>query len=212
VITRRRFEPTEESVGEARRFVSEIIFDLPSELRDAVRLMVSELSTNALVHASSGFEVAVERSDAAVTIAISDQGDGTPRVQSPSPNEPHGRGLRIVDTLSNDWGITSSSETGKTVWFRMTLPSPAMARVEDDGLSLTGNQRTDRSDNPNPHRTSPLPDLENSQLDKPTAHHRVARHPLAHVPVFRSAAALCCTPPTRPPRAGRLRCLGSPGR
>jgi hypothetical protein len=43
-------------------------------------------------------------------------------VLSPTPRELTGRGLRIVDTLSQTWGVTHSGR-GKTVWF--TLPHDA---------------------------------------------------------------------------------------
>jgi len=174
VIKRRRFEASEESVGEARRFVAEIISDLPSELQDAVRLMVSELSTNALVHASSGFDVAVERSDVAVVIAISDQGSGTPTVESPRPDEPHGRGLQIVDTLSDEWGLTSSSEAGKTVWFRMSLRRPSVGRLN---LATAGHEQVERSGGPTSHPASPPGDPETSQLHQRKTRNHVPRYP-----------------------------------
>jgi anti-sigma regulatory factor (Ser/Thr protein kinase) len=173
VIKSRRFEAWEESVGEARRFVAEIISDLPIDLQDSVRLMVSELSTNALVHALSGFEVSVERSDVAVIISISDQGNGTPTVESPSPSEPHGRGLQIVDTLSDNWGLVSSSEAGKTVWFRMSLRRPSEGPLD---VAATREVRADRSDGPTSHPTSPSGGPEISQLEQRRAHNRAHRH------------------------------------
>ena len=52
---------------------------------------------------------------------MSDGGEGRPRLLSPSPRELSGRGLRIVEAMSDAWGVQPTS-TGKTVWF--TLPQP----------------------------------------------------------------------------------------
>lgn len=143
---RRTFEAFEESVGSARRFVSLAIADLPGDIQDSVNLMVSELATNALVHASSGFTVAIDRSDAAVTVSVTDRGDGTPAMQSPSSSEPHGRGLRIVEALSDDWGITSSTDTGKTVWFRIALQSVPSGIQQADAVVTTNRVEPGTSD------------------------------------------------------------------
>jgi anti-sigma regulatory factor (Ser/Thr protein kinase) len=162
-------------VGQARRFVSDILFDLPHGLRDSVTVMVSELSTNALVHASTGFDVGVERSDAAVTISITDRGDGTPAVQSPGSSEPHGRGLRIVEALSDDWGIMSSPEAGKTVWFRMSLHRASIGNVKDVAFATTEGEPTDRVDLRPSHPAAAPTVSEISESDRPTAHHRFPR-------------------------------------
>jgi anti-sigma regulatory factor (Ser/Thr protein kinase) len=140
-MVRRSFESSEESVGAARRFVADRIPDAGAEVRDSVSVMVSELSTNALVHAAGGFEVSVERSDRDVVVSVSDQEDGKPILQSPGPSEPHGRGLRIVDALSDEWGISANAVAGKSVWFRMSL-EPSVADGSADG---TDGVRVDES-------------------------------------------------------------------
>jgi anti-sigma regulatory factor (Ser/Thr protein kinase) len=171
---RRTFEATEESVGKARRFVSRLVSDLPDDLRDAVSLMVSELATNALVHASSGFDVDVERSDAAVTISVTDRGEGAPAVQSPSSSEPHGRGLRIVEALSDEWGATSSTETGKTVWFQMTLHGDATDGPLDQttGMTKGPNSEGGATDRDVAAGTPSRPDPAIGRTDSPNAWHR----------------------------------------
>jgi two-component sensor histidine kinase len=131
MTTTERFDSADESVGAARAFVAGAIPDVSTDIRDSVALMVSELATNALVHATGGFEVVVDRSDREVFVSISDRGEGTPVLQAPPSTEPHGRGLRIVDTLSDGWGISplpDGGRHGKTVWFRMSL-----TRSEGDG-------------------------------------------------------------------------------
>ena len=124
-MTSRRFEASEEAVGAARKFVAESIADAPIDTRESVALMVSELATNALLHAASGFEVSVDRTDYSVVVSVSDRGEeGMPRLQAPGSNEPHGRGLRVVDALSEEWGVSTAGGEGKSVWFRIRLQPP----------------------------------------------------------------------------------------
>ncbi len=140
MTTQERFDPNEGSVGAARRFVAGAIVGAPVDVRDSVALMVSELSTNALVHAGGAFDIMVDQTDDSVFVAVSDQGDGSPVLQSPESTEPHGRGLRIVDALSDEWGISAPSDRGKTVWFRVALRSPETLRSGDcsDEIGASG--------------------------------------------------------------------------
>jgi len=121
----RRFRCRPESVTAVRRFVRHSLRDQSSEVVDAAELMACELATNCVRHAHTEFELAIH-SHEQIRVEVRDTGDGRPRVRSPSPEEPSGRGLRIVDALSAAWGITPSPP-GKTVWF--TLPRSA-ASVE----------------------------------------------------------------------------------
>ena len=185
------FGASEESVGQARRYVSGMVSDLPAELQDSVSLMVSELATNALLHASGGFDVAVDRSDTVMTVSVTDQGGGLPAVQSPSATEPHGRGLRIVESLSDEWGITSTPAIGKTVWFRMSLIGAPIGRP-DLAAVATGDEHgnepaNDDSSHPTSQSTGPGAD----RVDRPKA--RVDRsrpRKASHSPIVRSRAPI----------------------
>jgi anti-sigma regulatory factor (Ser/Thr protein kinase) len=114
----RRFLCQPESVTAARRFVRQELGDQASEVVDAAELMACELATNCVRHAHTGFELAIDTHDP-IRVEVRDSGGGRPRLRSPTPQEPSGRGLRIVEALSAQWGITPSPP-GKTVWF--TLP------------------------------------------------------------------------------------------
>ena len=86
--------------------------------------MVSELATNSVVHARSDFEVAIERTDTAVRVEVTDHGDGEPAPKPAHPTDIHGRGLLIVSTLADEWGVEDASPgRGKTVWFTVALAS-----------------------------------------------------------------------------------------
>jgi serine/threonine-protein kinase RsbW len=112
------FPRRSESVSEARRFVRDVLADRPSEARDSIELMVSELATNCIRHAHSAFDVTLQTTRRTVRVEVCDSQPGRPEPQSPSPNEPTGRGLRIVEALSDTWGV-EPSPGGKIVWFEI---------------------------------------------------------------------------------------------
>ena len=125
------------SVGEARRrLVSDLIaagiYD--AAICDAA-LVVSELLSNALRHAGPlpGAQISVAwRVDAGrVQLWVRDGGGQTrPELGQPTQAATGGRGLRIVEKLSADWG-TSSDDEGTTVWAQIPvrLPTTEMTTV-----------------------------------------------------------------------------------
>lgn len=117
----RTFPPDRRSVTEARRFASQMLDGTPHDVREAVELMVSELATNCVRHVRQQFELSIRHTRDEIRVEVSDPGSGTPRMRSPGPSDPTGRGLRIVDMLSDEWGVTPSAPTGKKVWFRVAL-------------------------------------------------------------------------------------------
>ena len=121
------FPRRSESVSEARRFVRDMLVDQPSEARDSIELMVSELATNCIRHAHSAFDVTLQTTRRTVRVEVCDNRPGRPTPQSPSPSEPTGRGLRIVEALSDTWGV-DPSPGGKVVWFEI---KPAGAPKEE---------------------------------------------------------------------------------
>lgn len=106
-----------DSVSEARRFVTDLVtqWNLDALLDDAV-LVVSELATNAVTHASSPCRLQVTLRPATLHIDVHDSGSGTPDPQIPEDGEEHGRGLMIVSALSTAWGLESIPGNGKRVW------------------------------------------------------------------------------------------------
>jgi two-component sensor histidine kinase len=85
-------------------------------------VMVSELVTNVILHATTGFELRVDRTTTIIRVEVTDHDDGRPTLQSPRPTDLHGRGLQIVNELSDRWGTsTAPGQPGKTVWFVIDL-------------------------------------------------------------------------------------------
>jgi anti-sigma regulatory factor (Ser/Thr protein kinase) len=116
-VNERRFNSDRSAGRLARRFVAETLEPVDPDDLEIVTLMVSELVTNSIRHARSAFRVSVDRSDGRIRVEVSDEGEGTPTMQEPDTASLSGRGLRLVDTLSEAWGVIDHGTTGKTVWF-----------------------------------------------------------------------------------------------
>jgi anti-sigma regulatory factor (Ser/Thr protein kinase) len=108
------------SVPAARRFAIEALTDAAVHILQSVELMVSELATNGVRHGQTSFDLVVERTGDQIRIELTDRGGGTPTMRFPGPDEPTGRGLQIVDMLSERWGVERESASGKTVWFTLS--------------------------------------------------------------------------------------------
>ena len=104
-------------VGEARAFATRCLTDhliVPSV--DDVELVVSELATNAVIHAATAFTLTLARLDGLLTVTGRDGSAARPRLYyGPSATRSQGRGLQMVAALSSSWGVTDESD-GKSVW------------------------------------------------------------------------------------------------
>ncbi|MBV8989486.1 MAG: ATP-binding protein [Solirubrobacterales bacterium] len=121
--TARSFALEPESVGAARRFATEALSNTPPEVLEAVELMVSELATNCIRHANTPFDLQVARARGEIRVEVTDRAGGTPVMRSPGPDDPTGRGLRIVNMLAAAWGVLHRTASGTTVWFMVRTPS-----------------------------------------------------------------------------------------
>ena len=90
--------------------------DLSDQDRVNVLLAVSELVTNAVVHAATDIEVRVSRLGPRLRVAVRDESPIMPRMLDPAPDGLHGRGLHIVRRLSSSFGVSPVAPTGKVVW------------------------------------------------------------------------------------------------
>ena len=125
---RRTFQNQAASVPAARRFATAALSGLSVDLLEAVELMVSELATNCVRHTDGQFQITVSRSRNEVRVEAMDETRGEPRLQTPGPADPHGRGLRIVEALSTDWGVDLTPHRGKVVWFTVPVGAAASQR------------------------------------------------------------------------------------
>jgi anti-sigma regulatory factor (Ser/Thr protein kinase) len=84
--------------------------------QDDVLLVVSELATNAVIHAHSDFVVVVHQAASGLGVAVADDHTDVPTTQQPSPERVGGRGMRIVQALTRHWGVERIPGDGKVVW------------------------------------------------------------------------------------------------
>jgi anti-sigma regulatory factor (Ser/Thr protein kinase) len=86
---------------------------------DELRLITSELVTNAVQHAHTRFQVKLIRDGYTFLLSVTDQSPSTPRLyQEPDTLRQHGRGLVIVEALATSWGIQTVNG-GKSIWAKL---------------------------------------------------------------------------------------------
>lgn len=83
--------------------------------RDDATLLVSELVSNALLHGTGEIWLQVDTEADGVRVEVSDKGNVSV-APSPTAGAHGGWGLRIVDEVSDDWGVLEGSTR---VWFRL---------------------------------------------------------------------------------------------
>ena len=116
---RRTLPPHPSSVGTARRMVREELERSGRvELCDTAELLVSEVVTNALVHAGTPIEVHARVLAAGLRVEISDGSPVVPAMRHHSSMAGTGRGLRLLQAMVESWG-TELRAWGKTVWFEL---------------------------------------------------------------------------------------------
>lgn len=120
-MTTLHLDPEPSSVTRARRMVTEELHGHAAEIIEVAALAVSELAANAVRHARTRFTVDVECSDHEIRVDVSDHGVGRPEVQHPDPSTPTGRGLAIVERITDCWGVDPVAGGGHRIWFRLRL-------------------------------------------------------------------------------------------
>ncbi|MBW5425865.1 SpoIIE family protein phosphatase [Streptomyces sp. BG9H] len=159
-VVRTSLPGTSLSPADARQFVRTALADwselgvpaaagLTDRVADDAVLLVSELVTNAVVHAGTAVELLCRLDEAGpgedtdtLVIEVSDHHPSRAvRGEQPPPpggTPEYGRGLRLVATLSESWGITYRTGT-KTVWARLSAEGarlPAEAWLPTEGARL----------------------------------------------------------------------------
>ncbi|GHH40204.1 ATP-binding protein [Streptomyces candidus] len=129
------FTAEPDAVRTARHAVRDALHDWGlDELADVSILLVSELVTNSLQHASGPIGVRLVRLDtpaptagtagparAVLRVEVSDPLSDPPRARAAGPDDEGGRGMQLVACSARRWG-TRRGKTGKTVWFELALP------------------------------------------------------------------------------------------
>ncbi|MEV1045362.1 ATP-binding protein [Streptomyces sp. NPDC049916] len=121
-------------VPTARDFARQALHDwgwLPASSADRraaaedVLLVVSELVTNACLHAEGPEELRIGQTSKALRVEVVDRGAGQPAPRTPHrAGRPGGHGMFIVQRLCLDWGVQRTPDApGKTVWAELAAPA-----------------------------------------------------------------------------------------
>ena len=115
--------PEPASARRARRFVVAALDAFGSQAPvSTAELLVSELVTNAVVHGRSNVRVTVETDDGTIRISVYDDSPEVPELSVPHPFDESGRGMYLVEHLSQRWGVDQAG-TGKCVWVELPTGS-----------------------------------------------------------------------------------------
>ena len=118
----RRFPATGQSVAAVRRLTRDTLSGSersPEAVDDAV-LIVSELASNVVEHAQTQYDVAISIVGDCARIEVADGSAVIPDVRDVEHDSERGRGLRLLATLAQAWGI-ERRPVGKAVWFEVDL-------------------------------------------------------------------------------------------
>lgn len=141
-LDRRRYDtavvelnPQPADVPAARRFVADQCerWGCSDLLADA-SIVVTELVTNAFLHAGTRCELRAGLSDRALRLQVTDYGAGMPDPGAADDLTEHGRGLLLVSALCVGWGVEALPTGGKVVWAEILR---AEAEDEKPALSAT---------------------------------------------------------------------------
>lgn len=103
----------------ARKYVDGELEALGFSLAAGIaELLVSELVTNAILHAHTVIEVTVRQAGDIVRVGVADSSPRTLRKRQHSVDSGTGRGLWLVDRLATRWGV-EPTPAGKVVWFEL---------------------------------------------------------------------------------------------
>jgi anti-sigma regulatory factor (Ser/Thr protein kinase) len=134
-VTVLELPPITESVPAARRFVRDLMIDSDTVADiDTASLLVTEIVTNAVLHALTPMVLSVEVSAEVVRIEVRDGSELPPRLRAFSPIAATGRGLRLLESLAVRWGVRPEPSGGKVVWFDVGASSGSAWELAEDWL------------------------------------------------------------------------------
>jgi anti-sigma regulatory factor (Ser/Thr protein kinase) len=99
----------------ARRELDPVIDRLSPDRRADVRLLATELVTNAFRHGRPPITLVIDESPDHLRVEVADAGGGRPR-RTPEPGADGGWGLLLVEETADRWGVADGSTS---VWFEI---------------------------------------------------------------------------------------------
>ncbi|MFJ2113234.1 MULTISPECIES: ATP-binding protein [unclassified Streptomyces] len=124
VLAVERYPCTAVAVSLARAIAARAYAPFPWVDHDAVKLLVSETATNAVLHAGGdGFDLICHAPyDGAVQVEVHDRSETAPERSSRGVWDQHGRGLELLDALAPGWSVVRTL-TGKGLVFQVRTNS-----------------------------------------------------------------------------------------
>lgn len=111
------FPASPTSPRDARHFIAGVLAEWGhSDAVDAARLLVTEVVTNAVLHARSAVTVEVRDVPGGVRVSVADASPVLPAPRDYSVQATTGRGLQLVASMATRWGV-EPHHGGKVVWF-----------------------------------------------------------------------------------------------
>ena len=121
------FPPRPESVRGARRAVRDRLHDMgASAIADDAELVISELVTNALVHAGTDINLACRWVTDGLRVEVGDGSPHHPSARAYGATASTGRGLGVLGEIAASWGV-EEAPPGKIVWCLLPAAPPAGA-------------------------------------------------------------------------------------
>ncbi|QKV94163.1 ATP-binding protein [Streptomyces sp. NA02950] len=115
------------SVGRAREALRHQLanWHIGADITESATLLLSELTTNAInAKTTRGREIGVRfvLTGLELRIEVSDTNDEQPTLKHAEDDDESGRGLALVDSLADRWGVEPRDAVGKVVWALLVLP------------------------------------------------------------------------------------------
>ena len=125
------FQPDDRAAAAARSHVRDTLREWRVDpVADDAVLLVSELVTNAVVHAGTPVDVTCQLVDGTVQVDVQDRHPSRVLPEVPVQENVEGssgRGLLLAAAIASSWGVTYTTNS-KNVWFRLELPDASTGR------------------------------------------------------------------------------------
>jgi CheY-like chemotaxis protein/anti-sigma regulatory factor (Ser/Thr protein kinase) len=124
----------------ARRALDPLVAGIDPELLNKIRLLATELITNSVTYADATGDATIlvhilvnTEADRILRIEVTDTGSAhMPRKRNPSLDELGGRGLFLVDSLSDRWGVKRANNGDTSVWLEIDRHNTILIVDDED--------------------------------------------------------------------------------
>jgi PAS domain S-box-containing protein len=152
-----RLDPIPESARRARAFITGALLEVGRpELDDSATLLVSELVTNAILHARTSIKLTVDATPTGVHVGVNDGSTQLPVRRDYGAQATTGRGLELVDIVATRHGIETHDDGSKTVWFELGVTDDSDPAAADELPAEPGSSELP-DDHPADHPVEPHP-------------------------------------------------------